>query len=267
MGKEKLSRIRPKIEYDTIIRTAMDGFLLLDMDGYFIDVNDSYCQLIGYSRDELLNMGVRDVEAKEALEDIAACIEKVKKTGSHRFETKHRRKDGQILDIEVSATYVPKLRGQIVSFLRDITERKEAEKVIREQQEKLSRFSTPVLRAYEGLLVLPVVGLIDSKRVQQLTQNLLESIQVNRARVAVLDITGVPVMSSSIANHLIVTATAADLMGAKIIMTGLSGEIARTLAELGVDLSNITTVADLQSGIEMALKLLGQRVVLGDRAA
>ncbi len=138
MGKEKLSRISPKIEYDTIIRTAMDGFLLLDMDGYFVDVNDSYCKLIGYSRDELLNMGIRDVEAKEALEDVAKHIEKVKKTGSYRFETKHRRKDGQILDIEVSATYVPKLRGQIVSFLRDITERKEDKAALERNEERLN---------------------------------------------------------------------------------------------------------------------------------
>ncbi|HEB12117.1 MAG TPA: PAS domain S-box protein, partial [Actinobacteria bacterium] len=96
MGKEKLSHIRPKIEYDTIVRAAMDGFLLLDMDGHIVDVNDAYCQLIGYSRDELINMGISDVEAQEALEDVAARIEKVRKNGSDRFETKHRRKDGQI---------------------------------------------------------------------------------------------------------------------------------------------------------------------------
>jgi len=137
----------------------------------------------------------------------------------------------------------------------------ERERVIREQQEAIRVLSTPVLQVRERLLILPIIGVIDPQRARQLTEQLLRGIRTNRAKVVVIDITGVPVMDASVANHLVQTVEATRLLGATVIITGLSPEIAQTLVTIGVDLSKMYTVGDLQGGIEEAERLLGYKVV------
>lgn len=114
--------------YHSLIQASMDGFWVLDMRGRLLDVNEVYCQMMGYSREELLAMTVSDVEAMETPEDIARHIQQVKTQGHDRFETRHRRKDGQLLDIEVSSHFVPDRRNpKFLGFLRNITEHKRLE--------------------------------------------------------------------------------------------------------------------------------------------
>lgn len=137
----------------------------------------------------------------------------------------------------------------------------EREKVVRKQQEAIRELSTPVLQFRERLLILPIIGLIDSVRAKQLTEQLLRSIRANRAKAVVMDITGVPAIDSKVANHLIQTVEAARLLGATVIVTGLSTEVAQTIVTIGVDLSKIKTVGDLQGGIDEADKLIGYKVV------
>ncbi len=147
-----------------------------------------------------------------------------------------------------------------VSF---VTER---ERVIREQQEAIRELSTPVLQVRERLLILPIIGVIDSQRTRQLTEQLLRGVRHHRAKVVVVDITGVPTIDSTAANHLLQTVEASRLMGASVIITGLSAEIARTLVAIGGDLSKLNTVGDLQGGIEEAERLLGYKVILTGNA-
>jgi rsbT co-antagonist protein RsbR len=136
----------------------------------------------------------------------------------------------------------------------------ERERVIREQQEAIRELSTPVLQVRERLLILPIIGVIDPHRARQLTEQLLRGIRTNRARVIVIDITGVAAMDANVANHLVLTVEAARLLGATVIVTGLSPEIAQTLVNIGVDLGKMNTVGDLQGGIEEAERLLGYKV-------
>ena len=133
----------------------------------------------------------------------------------------------------------------------------ERERVIKQQQVAIRELSTPVLQVRERLLILPMIGVLDSERAQQLTDQLLGAIRTNRARVVVIDITGVPEVDETVANHLVQTVKASGLMGARVIITGLSSEIAQTLVTLGVDLTGMSTVGDLQGGIEEAERLLG----------
>ncbi len=137
----------------------------------------------------------------------------------------------------------------------------ERERVIREQQEAIRVLSTPVLQVRERLLILPIIGVIDPQRARQLTEQLLRGIRTNRAKVVVIDITGVPVMDANVANNLVQTVEATRLLGATVIITGLSPEIAQTLVTSGVDLGKMNTVGDLQGGIEEAERLLGYKVV------
>ncbi|HEU5170661.1 MAG TPA: STAS domain-containing protein [Gemmatimonadales bacterium] len=136
----------------------------------------------------------------------------------------------------------------------------ERERIIRQQQEAIRELSTPVLPVRERLLILPIIGIIDPQRARQLTEQLLRGIRVNRAKVVVMDITGVPAMDATVANHLVQTVEAARLLGATVIVTGLSPEIAQTLVNIGVDLAKISTVGDLQGGMEQAERLLGYKV-------
>jgi len=136
----------------------------------------------------------------------------------------------------------------------------ERERVIRQQQEAIRELSTPVLQVRERLLILPIIGVLDSQRARQLTEQLLRGIRFTRAKVVVIDITGVPTIDSTVANHLVQTVEASRLMGASVIITGLSSEIAQTLVTIGLDLSKMNAVGDLQGGIEEAERLLGYEV-------
>ena len=130
------------------------------------------------------------------------------------------------------------------------------EQIIRQQQEAIKELSTPVLQLRDRLLILPVVGMIDTHRAKLLTEHLLQAIRSKRAKVVVIDITGVAAVDSKVANHLVQTVAACRLMGAQVIVTGLSAEVAQTLVVLGVDLIKINTVGDLQGGIEEAERIL-----------
>jgi rsbT co-antagonist protein RsbR len=161
---------------------------------------------------------------------------------------------GRVLDIyEPAANRVAVTVG--VSFVE------QRERIIREQQAAIRELSTPVLRVRDRLLILPIIGGLDSQRARQLTQQLLSAIRETRAKMVVIDITGVGMIDLTVANHLVQTVEAARLMGARAIITGLSSEVAQTLVDLGVDLSMMQTVGDLQGGLEEAERLLGYAVI------
>src|SRR5467141_897386 len=143
----------------------------------------------------------------------------------------------------------------------------ERERIIREQQEAIRELTTPLLQVRERLLILPIIGVIDPQRAHQITEQLLRGIRDNRAKVVVIDITGVPSVDSTVANHLVQTVDASRLMGATVSVTGLSSEIAQTLVTIGVDLTKMKTVGDLQGGIEEAERLLGYKVSRTEESA
>ncbi len=143
----------------------------------------------------------------------------------------------------------------------------ERERVIRQQQEAIRELSTPVLQVRERLLILPIIGVLDSQRARQLTEQLLRGIRDNRAKVVVIDITGVATIDVGVANHLVQTVEASRLMGASAIITGLSSKIAQTLVDLGVDLGMMRTVGDLQGGLEEAERLIGVKAKERDSVA
>ena len=137
----------------------------------------------------------------------------------------------------------------------------ERERVIRQQQEAIRELSTPVLQIRDRLLLLPIIGVVDTQRARFITENLLRAIRANRAKVVVMDVTGVATIDSKVANHLLQTVAAARLMGALVIVTGLTPDVAQSLVTLGIELSKLNTVGDLQGGLEEAERILGVRVL------
>lgn len=135
------------------------------------------------------------------------------------------------------------------------------EETINKQRSAILELSTPVLPLRDGLLLLPIIGVLDTHRARQLTQVLLHAIRDHRAKIAVMDVTGVPVVDSRVANHLIQTVEAARLMGTHVILTGLSPDVAQTLVTVGVNLTGIDTRSDVQSGVEEANRRLRMKIV------
>jgi PAS domain S-box-containing protein len=134
-----IERKHTEIEYKVAMQTVMDGFWITDKAGRFLEVNDAYCAMSGYSRSELLKMGIQDVEAVENAEDTKRHIENVIKNGYDRFDSKHRRKDGTIIDLDISVANIQDSDGKLIVFLRDITDRKKADQKFKEYSVELER--------------------------------------------------------------------------------------------------------------------------------
>lgn len=206
-------------------------------------------RLQAYARDLSERIIPRGVETHEVLGIVLLLRDVLARSLFEKYQADHDLLN-RILDAyEPAANRIAVTVG--VSFVQ------ERERVIRQQQEAIRELSTPVLQVRERLLILPIIGVLDSLRARQLTEQLLTAIRTNRARVVVVDITGVPAIDLTVANHLVQTVNASRLMGADVIITGLSSGIAQTLVDLGVDLGIIQTVGDLQGGIEEAERLLG----------
>jgi len=156
------------------------------------------------------------------------------------------------------------LQGEptILSVLYDLTERKRYEEeraqlqaeIIHAQEAALAELSTPLIPISDEVMVMPLIGTMDSRRAQQVLETLLGGIAEHNARVAILDITGVAVVDTAVANALVRAAQAAQLLGARIILTGIRPEVAQTLVGLGMDLHGITTRSTLQSAIAYAVR-------------
>jgi rsbT co-antagonist protein RsbR len=135
------------------------------------------------------------------------------------------------------------------------------EEIIHQKRADMMELSTPVIKVWDKILTLPIIGTLDSRRAQLMMEALLQRIVESGSTVAILDITGVRTMDTLVANHLIKTVTAARLMGARCILTGVSPAIAQTMVQLGIDLSQITTRAQMADGIKLALELSGRAIV------
>jgi PAS domain S-box-containing protein len=141
---------RSEERHRTILQTAMDGYWMTDMQRRLLEVNETYCRMSGYDTNELLSMRVSDLEVHKTAEYIAAHREKIMARGEDRFESRHRRKDGSIFDVEVSVQYRPGEGGRFVAFLRDITERKRESQALKERIKELN-----CLYGISALLELP----------------------------------------------------------------------------------------------------------------
>jgi rsbT co-antagonist protein RsbR len=207
--------------------------------------------LQAYARDLSERIIPRGVETHEVL-GIVLLLRDV----LARSLFKHYQRDLGLLD-RILDSYEPAANRIAVTVSVSFVE--ERERIIREQQAAIRELSTPVLQIRDRLLILPIIGVLDPPRARQVTEQLLNAIQSNRAKVVVIDITGVATVDVTVANHLVQTVEAARLMGAGAIITGVSSKIAQTLVDLGVELSMMRTVGDLQGGLEEAERQLGYR--------
>ncbi|HEY5502429.1 MAG TPA: PAS domain S-box protein, partial [Candidatus Anoxymicrobiaceae bacterium] len=145
-------RKKAEEEYGIIIKTAMEGFCINDLNGILLDINDAYCQILGYSRDEILGININDIEVVYSPEEVTDRIKKIAATGHDHFETRHKAKDGRIIDVEASVTYGDVEGGRLYSFIRDITERKRAEHELQVLNNELEGYAHAVSHDLKGPL-------------------------------------------------------------------------------------------------------------------
>ncbi len=261
-----LRQLRTQLREEWARRITESGFLqAMSKEEIFAEattVYDNYVAVLetgsvealeNYARDLSERIIPRGVETHEVLGIVLLLRDVLARSLFEKYQSDFNLLN-QVLDAyEPAANSIANTVA--VGFVR------ERERVIRQQQEAIRELSTPVLQVRERLLILPIIGVLDPIRARQVTEQLLRGIRANRAKVVVIDITGVPGVDSTVANHLVQTVEASRLMGATVIVTGLSSGTAQTLVTIGVDLTKMRTVGDLQGGIEEAERLLGYRVV------
>ena len=223
-----------------------------DLDGTITAANENFLEIFGYGLDEVVGKHHRifcDLGYAESPE-YGQFWQKLRQGGYEAGEFKRIRKDGR--DVWLQASYNPILdiEGRpvkVIKFASDITLE------IEKRSLALLEMSTPVTKIWDGVLFAPIVGIVDSKRSVDIMNKALSSIADTRASTLLLDIGGVAVVDTAVANHLIKIAKAAVLMGCKTIISGISPSIAQTIAELGIDLGSIQTTSTIESALRDAI--------------
>lgn len=262
-------RRKADIQFRAVIETVIDGVIVIDERGMIEIFNPAAERLFGYREDEVIGCNVMMLMPKSYAEKHDGYIDRYLDTGEAKIigtgrELVAQRKNGMTFPMELSVSEMSiGERSKFVGIIRDISERKDAEKQIEDQRRSLLELSTPVIKLWEGIVLLPLVGVIDTYRAKKMTEVLLESISQDEARVAIIDITGVAVMDTSVGQHMLKAVTAASMLGSHVILTGIRPETAQTLVKLGIDLSGIRTLGSLRTGLTEAFKHVGGPVALG----
>jgi rsbT co-antagonist protein RsbR len=163
-------------------------------------------------------------------------------------------------ELEASITAEHAMRAELEERVADRTRELESKlATIQAQAATIQELSTPVLTVWKGVLVMPLVGVLDTRRAQQMNESLLQEIARQQASVALVDITGVTVLDTRVANHLLETVRAAAMLGARVILTGVSPVNAQTVVKLGIDVSAFETAGSLQAGLAKAIALVRGR--------
>lgn len=265
-GEKKTLTAAPEMLQLLVDNIKEYAIIMLDPRGNVATWSSAAQRIKGYRADEIIG---KYFSAFYTPEDIAAgkCereLEVAAREGRFEDEGWRVRKDGSRFWANVVITALRDDKGNIRGFgkvTRDLTERKQAEELVKKQSRDILEMATvPVVQVWEGILLAPLIGMLDSSRTQQLMERLLRRLTETSAPVALLDITGVPMIDTQTAQHLIETIKAVRYIGAEVVLTGVRPAIAQTLVHLGVDLSNVMTRSSLTAGLRVALGLLNLQV-------
>jgi len=248
--------------FQTIVENAPDAIGVVGSTGRFDYANTAYRTLFGY--ESLNGMPLMDVIADEEHSRVSEVIPKIMQEGSWQGMMEYKHKNGSLIPCQVTVFPLPTPGVEsppMAAIVRDMTEQVQADQerqrlqaqVITAQQRALRELSTPLLPIADGVLVMPLIGTVDSERAQLVLETLLEGVALHQAELAILDITGVQVIDTQIANVLIRAAQAVKLLGAQVVLTGIQPLIAQTLVHLDIDLGTMITRSTLQAGITYAL--------------
>jgi len=254
--------------FKTLVENAPLGICVTTLDGTITYHNPAYLSMHGY--ETMIGLRNFDLVAEENHQDIAEIGRIIHEQGAWVGTMQGRRNDGSLFPIQISLFIIRQEEDNtphsVIAMVRDMTEQQRAEQermhlqqqVIEAQRADLRELSSPLIPLSDRVVMLPLIGSIDSTRAEQIMETLLEGVAQRSASTALIDITGVSVVDTQVADALIRTAQAVKLLGAEVILTGIGPVMAQTLIHLGANLSSIVTLGTLQNGIAYALN--GKRV-------
>jgi PAS domain S-box-containing protein len=242
------------------------AIVMLDPTGHVVSWNAGAERFKGYRAEEIIGKHFSCFYPADAIERGVPERELKAATKDGRFEDEgwRVRKDGKQFWANVIISALRDKDGTLRGFskvTRDLTERRQAEERIKQQSKEITDLSTPVMQVWQGVVVAPLIGSLDSQRTQQFMERLLGRIVETNSPVALVDIMGVPTIDTQTAQHLIETISAVRLLGAQVVLTGVRPAIAQTLVHLGIDLTGIMTRSSLSAGLQVALDILNLSVV------
>ncbi len=264
-----LDRVDPFL--DQVINAVPSGIFVIDKDHNILMLNRAAAKMVGKSPGECFDRKCWEIfNTPMCKTPDCTCHRAIKEDSTIRGLSVMHHNDREV-PIEYAARPLKNVDGKIIGCVEhfiDITDRLEKERIIVKQQEGLLKqreedirhlqeeileLSTPVIEIWDGILALPLVGTLDSHRAKLATERLLEAIEKTRSAFVIIDITGVPAVDEEVANHILQTVDAAKLMGSKAVLTGISPHIAKTMAQLGVDMSTITVHGRMSDALHMAI--------------
>jgi rsbT co-antagonist protein RsbR len=261
----------PRPSTDDSFRLFVDSvrdyaIVMLDPGGHIVSWNLGAERIKGYRREEIVGKHFSCFYPADAVQRGVpeASLKVAAEEG--RFEDEGWRvgKGGKPFWASVVITALRDKDGSLRGFgkvTRDLTERKEIEERLQQQAREILELSTPVMQVWQGVVVAPLIGSLDSQRTQQFMERLLNRIVETNSPMALVDIMGVPTIDTQTAQHLVETISAVRLLGAQVVLTGVRPAIAQTLVHLGIDLSDITTRSSLAAGLLVALNMLNLQVI------
>jgi PAS domain S-box-containing protein len=231
----------------------------LSPDGMVRSWNPGAVKLKQYTEQEVLgrhvSMFYTDEDAGLAEQEMAAAV----REGRFESEGWRVRKDGSRFWAWVVVAPIMDPDGTLLGFVkvaRDLSERREQELLVQRQRDEILELSTPVIQVWDKVLVLPIIGTLDSLRASRLTESLLERISLEQAEVVILDVSGVPAIDTDVAQHLLKTVEAARLMGTVSVLSGVRPETAQAMVHLGIDLGSLRSRTTLKDALRLALRLV-----------
>ncbi|MFJ3670182.1 PAS domain S-box protein [Streptomyces sp. NPDC090106] len=263
--KDATESARVESLFHGLLESAPDAMVIVGPDARIVLVNRQAEALFGFTRDELTGREIEVLVPRRFRErhvghrDGFLSSPQVRPMGAG-LELSGLRRDGSEFPVEISLSPLETAEGRLVAAaIRDVTDRRETEQRLQRQRDEILELSTPVIQVWDKILVLPIIGTLDTLRATRLTEGLLERIAQSQAEVAILDISGVPTIDTQVAQHLLKTVQAAALMGTASIMSGVRPETAQSMVHLGIDMGRLRSRNTLQDALQLALSLLAER--------
>ncbi|MBP9091909.1 PAS domain S-box protein [bacterium] len=259
-----------KIDLERIamaLEVIPNAALVMNKEGKIVAVNSRFLETFGYEENELIGSEIEKLVPERYRgkhphnRNSFFHDPRPREMGAGRDLT-GLRKNGKEFPIEIGLKPFDTPDGMVaMATIVDITERKRLEDLVKRQQEDLMELSTPVIHLWEGILVLPIVGTLDSERSRVMVEQLLQALADSASSIAIVDISGVPTVDTLVAQHLMKAIDASRLMGAECIISGIRPEIANTIVNLGLDLSRVKTKGSMSRALYDAFTMLNLKVV------
>jgi PAS domain S-box-containing protein len=248
-----------------VLEAMPDGILIADQQGRIVFVNQQIEALSGYSRHELSGQPVEMLvpgdrrPGHQGYRTAYQAAPRSRAMGAE-FDIRLRRKDETEVPVDIALSPMDADDSRIfVAVVRNVSERRELELRLRHQRDEILELSTPVIQVWDKVLVLPIIGTLDSVRASRLTESLLQRIADHQAEVVILDISGAPTIDTQVAQHLLRTVQAATLMGAVSVLCGVRPETAQAIVHLGIDLGQLRSRTTLRDALQLAIQIVAER--------